>query len=136
MPIGKYKRKDPRIRFQSLVEADSQLPGGCWIWKGRHLPSGYGHYGKTTAHRRSWEIFVGGIPKGLEIDHLCRVRNCVNPYHLEPVTKLENARRRTVLKTHCKLGHPYDYFYKNSRDCLTCRRVRSMRFYTSSRAPS
>jgi hypothetical protein len=64
------------------------------------------------AHRISYEHFVGPIPKGLFIDHLCRMRACVNPGHLEPVTTLENARRgdggsNNRRKTHCTRGHEY-----------------------------
>lgn len=70
---------------------------GCWIWGRFTLPNGYGQLtvkGKRTlAHRYMYEKHVGPIPDGLVIDHLCRVRNCVNPDHLEPVTHTENQRR-------------------------------------------
>lgn len=71
-------------------------PGGCWIWAvGKS--NGYGrlfHQGQTrSAHRLAYEAWVGPIPDGLEIDHLCRVKSCVKPCHLEPVTHTENMRR-------------------------------------------
>lgn len=70
---------------------------GCWIWQFSRSPSGYGqvwHEGKLAqAHRIYYEKEVGPIPTGLDLDHLCRVRACVNPEHLEPVTRAVNARR-------------------------------------------
>ena len=76
---------------------DKDRSDGCWLWRGKCLASGYGYLsveGQTTfAHRVSYEYHVGPIPEGLHIDHLCRVRNCVNPEHLEPVTHKENHRR-------------------------------------------
>lgn len=70
---------------------------GCWLWLGSLTDKGYGRFymgGKRyLAHRYSYEHFVGPIPEGLEPDHLCRVPACVNPAHLEPVTRSENTRR-------------------------------------------
>lgn len=87
-------------------------PDGCWLWTASQNGKGYGIFQPTTtvsigAHRFAYEIFVGPIPKGLYLDHLCRVRNCVNPAHLEPVTNRENLRRglRGDLRTHCSNGH-------------------------------
>ena len=75
---------------------------GCWLWNGGLSTSGYGtvyHNGRTRrAHRVIWEMRVGEVPGGLEFDHLCRVRCCVNPDHLELVTRSENIRRDT---NHC-----------------------------------
>jgi hypothetical protein len=76
----------------------------CWLWTGA-TDHGYGVYSSGKAHRISYEIHVGAIPYGLHIDHLCGVKNCVNPAHLEPVTQIENARRRSAKQTHCKNGH-------------------------------
>jgi hypothetical protein len=103
---------DTEARFWSKVE---KTPG-CWIWTGALTEEGYGLLGiggtkNRLAHRWSYERFVGPIPEGLQLDHLCRVRNCVNPEHLEPVTAGENARRSPltcVNKTHCPHGHAYD----------------------------
>ncbi|KAB2977369.1 HNH endonuclease [Streptomyces sp. SS1-1] len=87
------------------------------------------------AHRVAYQEIVGPIPEGLQLDHLCRVRHCVNPAHLEPVTSRENTLRGENLvainaaKTHCKRGHLFDaantYRWRNSRICRECRRLRS-----------
>ena len=105
---------DRMAAFRAKFEiADS----GCWLWTASQLPDGYGHFWNGTrmqpAHRWAYEQFVGPIPEGLEIDHLCKVRNCVNPDHLEPVTHDENCRRSSAgdierAKTQCPKGHPYD----------------------------
>lgn len=89
--------RDPYERFMGKVQVNDD---GCWLWTGKLNNSGYGSFGVGArgtgvrgAHRWSYEYHVGPIPKGLQIDHLCRVRNCVNPGHLEPVTAAENNRR-------------------------------------------
>ncbi len=117
---------------------------GCWEWSGDIATNGYGsfRYGPMAggqkqkvgrAHRLAWELFVGPIPNGLVIDHLCRNRRCVNPNHLEPVTHSENLLRGSktngnTFKTHCKRGHEfteentYRYPSGKKRQCLTCKR--------------
>ena len=121
-------------RFWSKVH---QTPcGGCWLWTASTNWRGYGEFrleGKNrAAHRLAYESEVGPIPDGYEIDHLCRVRNCVNPAHLEAVTHRENLLRgetlpaRAAAKTHCPQGHPYSgdnlYVYPSGkRRCVTCR---------------
>ncbi len=113
-------------------------PTACWIWCGWTNPKGYGKTSNSgLAHRVSYELFREPIPEGLEIDHLCRIRNCVNPDHLEVVTHRTNVIRGTMIdvnsakqraKTHCPKGHPYSeentYISgaNKSRHCRTCRR--------------
>ncbi len=74
---------------------------GCWLWDGYLSPGGYGiiyvKYERHMVHRLSYEIHVGSIPEGLDIDHLCRVRRCFNPEHLEPTTRQENLWRGNLI---------------------------------------
>lgn len=121
-------------RFWGKVTVTS----GCWKWTGSRNPSGYGLLGvvgasgrQTTmgAHRVAYELLVGPIPDGLEIDHLCRVRHCVNPAHLEPVTRQENMRRGSKAnQTHCKRGHALAgaNMYKRSNGTRACRACLSL----------
>lgn len=103
---------------------------GCWLWTGATL-RGYGLMrikGKNLyAHRAMYEATVGPIPNGLSLDHLCRVRCCINPAHLEPVTNQENILRgenRNRQKTHCSKGHEFTpentYNGPKGRTCRAC----------------
>jgi len=82
---------------ERLARQVSISESGCWIWTGSTQWNGYGSVSwkgaRRVAHRVSYELLAGPIPKGLQLDHLCRVRGCVNPQHLEPVTNKENVRR-------------------------------------------
>lgn len=108
-------------------------PTGCWEWTGQ-IKAGYGRLSGASAHRISYEVFIGPIPSGLTLDHLCYNPPCVNPDHLEPVTAIENLRRqRSASKTECKSGHPYDELNtyirpSGHRDCRACIRVRVQKY--------
>lgn len=105
---------DKALPPQFLAKISYEPNSGCWLWEGAHNNAGYAAFWfekrSHTAHRFLYERLFGQ-QRGFEIDHLCRVRCCVNPDHLEPVTKEENNRRRVGLglvnrrKTHCKKGH-------------------------------
>ena len=87
-----------RPLIERLFEKFYVDDNGCWIWTAATVPAGYGIIAVThgvlrRAHRLSYEFIVGPIPEGLDLDHLCRVRPCINPYHLEPVTRAENLNR-------------------------------------------
>lgn len=116
-------------------------PNGCCLWTGATNPKGYGsikvRQKVLVTHRVVFEHFNGPIPAGLEVDHLCRVRRCCNPHHLQAVTHEENVRRSLGLaalnaqKTHCDYGHEFTpentAVYKGRkgaqiRRCRTCAR--------------
>lgn len=94
-----------------------ELKNSCWLWAGHIRSDGYGGIWNTiknqydVAHRLVYESLVGPVPKELQLDHLCRVRHCINPEHLEPVTRKVNILRgegmgaKNARKTHCKNGH-------------------------------
>lgn len=129
----KYHTDADRITSKVAVS-----DAGCWEWTGFINENGYGKVndGKgrmVRAHRLSYEAFVGPIPDGMTIDHLCRVRHCVNPEHLEPVTNKTNILRGTSFsainasKTECSRGHEYTeentYRDRKGRSCRACRRA-------------
>ncbi|UYL87860.1 HNH endonuclease [Gordonia phage Malisha] len=133
---GSVRDLSPAERFALKHRVDDR---GCWIWQAA-TQQGYGVFwlnGKQhKAHRVSYEMHRGPIPNDLQLDHLCRVRACVNPDHLDPVTPRVNTLRSfgvTALRarqTHCIHGHEFTaentYVYAGrKRGCLTCRRKRS-----------
>lgn len=142
--VSQMNKKTPEERFWGKVEKKE----GCWEWVGSSS-RGYGEmqweHKLKKAHRISYELLKGKIPEGLEIDHLCRNKLCVNPDHLEPVTKKENIRRMRVItrvqyviknraRTHCVNGHPLteNNIYIDSTDmrrCKQCNRDKVSRFY-------
>ena len=137
MPRGQYDRRRIPSRRIPLTERmwnfiSPEPNSGCWLWEGGISQDGYalvwanGTGGK--AHRMIYEEMRGPVPDGLQLDHLCRVRFCVNPDHLEPVTQQENVNRglgSTQNRVRCVNGH--DYTEENTvrlkngyRKCRTC----------------
>lgn len=126
-------------RFLDKIEYAEHSDDDCWYWSSAVNKFGYGAFwldGKTVrAHRYSYEMIKGKIPDGLQLDHLCRNRLCVNPEHLEVVSLTENIKRgltgkinhHSSKKTHCPKGHEYTEdnikrIKNNNRNCLTCHR--------------
>lgn len=129
-----------KFTFEQAVWDKIELTGFCWLWRGYVDKHGYGYAsweGKSPrAHRIVFETLVGTIPQGLQLDHLCRIRNCVNPCHLEPVSCKENLSRShntqatvNTRKTHCAQGHEYTpentSQEKSQRACKTCKKIRA-----------
>jgi hypothetical protein len=108
-------------RFWSKV----QVTDTCWLWTASLTNSGYGRFkvdGKTVlAHRWIYEQTVGPIPE--QLDHLCKVRHCVRPDHLDPVTNQENTLRAYSVRTTCPQGHVHDKTNsRGHRICSVCHR--------------
>lgn len=135
----------PKVNKAGPISKDRPDLGPCWIWTAGLTSNGYGSFHMKVkgrwrpvrAHRFAYESLVGRIPKGLEPDHLCRVRACVNPSHLEPVTRRENFLRGSHphAAAHndrtCTRGHPMseeNTYYRIDRpgewNCRVCRRER------------
>ena len=141
------KAKTIKHRFWSKVNKDGPLPdipgwdkGPCWLWAGKPSPStgysrlsvrlGSNRWKMREAHSVAYELVIGPIPKGKQLDHLCRNRACPNPYHVEPVTRKENILRgmspaaQQARRTHCKNGHPLSgvnvSMWRGHRLCRTC----------------
>lgn len=149
-------------RFWAKVNKAGPIPtyaphlGPCWLWTGAlNGGTGYGSFSlgyrrangspaSGLAHRVAYAIQRGAIPKGLTIDHLCRVRHCVRPTHLEATSMKTNILRGTGItareakRTHCPQGHPYNTantrLYRGWRTCRTCRAEYKKRWRDKRRA--
>ena len=106
---------------------------GCWLWIGGLKPDGYARFNtRKTGHQMSFEHWIGKVPEGKEIDHICNMRCCVNPKHLQAITHKENIAKSGAWefnrkKTNCPKGHPYSgdnlYVLGTNRQCKICRRA-------------
>lgn len=124
----------------------------CWLWTGQKNNTGYGVFGwydselkktkSNSAHRVIYELLVAEIPLGLDLDHLCKNRLCVNPEHLEPVTRHENLMRSETNivtinknKIKCLNGHAftkentYERKDRTTRECKKCRYNATLKSY-------
>jgi hypothetical protein len=105
----------------------------CWLFAGKLTPKGYARVQNTLVHRAMYETIVGVIPAGLVIDHLCRIRHCLNPDHMEPVTSRVNTQRGSNVRTHCKHGHEFTpensiYHKRGGRNCRICNNLRHKKY--------
>lgn len=126
--------REPLVLARFLAKLQCGPASTCWIWT---ASQGYGHFNAAGrrwvyAHRFAYAAWVGPIPAGLILDHLCRTRACCNPAHLEPVSTRENILRgtgaaaRNARKTHCRYGHRLPRSESGARPCRDCgRRYRS-----------
>jgi hypothetical protein len=131
---------DPRRKIAARLERNSMAPVGssCRLWVRGVDHGGYGKMkvgGRTLpAHRVAWELKNGKIPEGLVIDHLCRVRSCVNPDHMRVTTHKVNVLAGETIaaanarKTHCPQGHPFDRVRPTGRACSICQRIGQEKF--------
>lgn len=130
---------EPMHRFMESIDLGDD---GCWLWNKSTDINGYSQFSirgqMMKGHRFIYEVYVGVIEGGLELDHLCRVRHCVNPEHLEAVTHAENLRRMPKHRPHtwadtCKAGHSLsegNYFIRSdsgTKRCRVCHNIKSIR---------
>lgn len=125
---GRIRKRTETERFWEKVEKTEN----CWNWTASLRGDGYAQFFRNGqipcyGHRWVYEHTIGPIPDGLFLDHLCRNRRCVNPWHLEPVTKKVNSLRG-LRKPYCKRGHRFDgdnvIWSKDRRQCRKCRNDR------------
>ena len=116
-------------RFTQKIAEPFDVHNDCWLWTACKNRRGYGEFqfnGKRThAHRVAYQLFVGPIPEGYHVDHMCKNKACVRPDHLQVLTHFESTRQAQGDKTHCPRGHEYSeintYRHRDgSRQCKTC----------------
>ncbi len=150
---GRFKMSNASIHpalaptnVERMLRIQINAATGCWLWHGPLNHGGYGSVcigGKShLAHRVLYELYVGSIPQCFTLDHLCRVRNCVNPNHLQAVTSAENTLRNfsppsiNARKTHCSHGHEFtkDNTYRRNgdgyRQCRICNNASAKKWRT------
>jgi hypothetical protein len=135
-------------QFKEKLLSKLALSNGCWVFTDSLDKDGYGRMRcgdkKVRTHRLSYEIFIGSIPEGMVIDHLCRNRSCANPDHLEAVTTKENILRGETghilkNKTHCPQGHEYNKVNTRvkptgHRSCKECDKISHGKRYMAKKA--
>lgn len=106
-PVDERSRRAVDI-LPANVTTRIEFTDHCWTWRGAANGGGYGsvlHEGRTwSTHKLAYELLVGPVPDGLQIDHLCLNKRCCNPTHLEPVTAKQNMNRRYIAKYGCPSG--------------------------------
>lgn len=136
---GSRRITNPLTRLLRLMDPQEN---GCWYWTGTKSSNGYGSFSmpgsiRLGVHRAAYELMVGPIPMELTIDHLCQVKHCVNPDHMEPVTMAENLSRIGKRRTHCKRGHEFTPEntgrQQSGRYCRECRKAIFARWYYKNR---
>lgn len=142
---GRYRAIPAEESFWRFVSKDGPVMrpelGRCWIWFGSTFPGGHAQFRNSTAHAFSYRLHKGPVPTGLEIDHLCRIRCCVNPEHLEAVTRHENLSRGKSWKhramfqrqAHCKRGHPLTAENRRVDGCRICYNRRNREYLARKR---
>ncbi|HGM5043037.1 TPA: HNH endonuclease signature motif containing protein [Stenotrophomonas maltophilia] len=134
---GPKRYRTPELAFDARIR---KAPNGCWEWTGFIDRKGYGvlgigHRKVCKVHRYAYQRFVGPVPDGMQLDHLCRNRCCANPEHLEPVTPQVNVVRGNQargLAAACQRGHEFSkgntYINpRGNRECRQCRRSAALR---------
>jgi len=137
---SKYTPEQRSAAFWVKVDKDGPIPqyrpdlGPCWLWAASLNYAGYGQFWISGRMIFAHSFLIGLAPMGLQWDHLCRIRHCIRPNHLEPVTGRVNTLRgdtiasRNAMKSHCPKGHPYDENTwrdkKGRRGCRACARER------------
>lgn len=148
----KLSKEAIKLAKPRFLNGFTKTESGCWEWVKSKSMHGYGWFQVRdksvvivkTAHRAAWLMYRGGIPKGLHIDHLCRNRACVNPFHMRLLTMTENVlcgvgpSAKNKRKTHCLNGHIFDTSNTNlfrerngslGRQCKACRANRDKQYY-------